>query len=166
MPRISLVRSLNGETNAPMFPPCWPSAGPTGGAGVACPPVTCSRTCAVTCRAMALPFLLLLHLPVFQLDRHRPAEDRQLHAHPAHGLEDLLDLPLHALEGAVDHLHPVARVELGPAPDLLRGLVPPGGANHPVDLALRHRRRWPGHRPAHEVPHPRRLPEQVEDAVV
>ena len=38
MPRISLVRSLNCDTNWPMFTPCWPSAGPTGGAGVAEPP--------------------------------------------------------------------------------------------------------------------------------
>src|SRR5215212_12164762 len=111
------VRALNVLQNSMMFTPCWPSAGPTGGAGVACPPVTCSRTCAVTCRAMALPFLLLLHLPVFQLPRYPPPEDRQLHAHVADGLEDLLDLPLHALEGAVHHLDPVAHVELGPAPD-------------------------------------------------
>ena len=38
MPRLSLVRSLNCCTNCPMLTPCWPSAGPTGGAGVACPP--------------------------------------------------------------------------------------------------------------------------------
>src|SRR5215470_17806374 len=58
MPRMSLVRSLNWDTNCPMFTPCWPSAGPTGGAGVACPPVTCKRICAVTCRA--IPDVLVL----------------------------------------------------------------------------------------------------------
>src|SRR5215831_2401850 len=61
MPRMSLVRSLNCDTNWPMFTPCWPRAGPTGGAGVACPPVTCKRIWAVTCRAMSL------------LSSHRPA---------------------------------------------------------------------------------------------
>src|SRR5438445_11820790 len=100
MPRISFVRSLNWDTNAPMFTPCWPSAGPTGGAGVAWPPVTCNRIWAVTCFAMmSLPTESHsrdeaprlqpgglrpshgLHLPVFQLDRHGPPEDGQLDAH-------------------------------------------------------------------------------------
>src|SRR2546429_403670 len=44
MPRISLVRSLNCVTNAPILTPCCPRAGPTGGAGVACPPGPCKRT--------------------------------------------------------------------------------------------------------------------------
>src|SRR5436305_11219846 len=52
-PRWSLVRSLNCETNCPMLTPCWPSAGPTGGAGVAVPPGTCSLICAVTAFAIA-----------------------------------------------------------------------------------------------------------------
>ena len=42
MPISFLVRSLNSLVNAMMFTPCWPSAGPTGGAGVALPPGICS----------------------------------------------------------------------------------------------------------------------------
>src|SRR5262249_38665853 len=41
-----------------MFTPCWPSAGPTGGAGVACPPGHWSFTFAVTTLAIAARFLL------------------------------------------------------------------------------------------------------------
>src|SRR5262249_51831585 len=44
-PRLSLVRSLNWDTNCPMLTPCWPKAGPTGGPRVACPPATCTLTC-------------------------------------------------------------------------------------------------------------------------
>ena len=32
------VCALNALQNSMMFTPCWPSAGPTGGAGFACPP--------------------------------------------------------------------------------------------------------------------------------
>src|SRR5690242_19097718 len=53
VPFISLVRSLNCITNWPMFTPCWPSAGPTGGAGVACPPGHWSFTFAVITFAIA-----------------------------------------------------------------------------------------------------------------
>ena len=36
-PMSFLVRSLNSLVKAAMFTPCWPRAGPTGGAGVAWP---------------------------------------------------------------------------------------------------------------------------------
>src|SRR6516164_4072295 len=52
MPRMSLVASLKRCTNWPMLTPCWPSAGPTGGAGVACPPGHCSLIWAFTSRAI------------------------------------------------------------------------------------------------------------------
>src|SRR3954469_5273262 len=98
-PRVSLVWSLNFCTNWPMLTPCWPRAGPTGGAGVAMPPGHCSLICALTSFAMRPSFfsapslarracccalarasgLQLLHLVVFQIHGDRPAEDGQLH---------------------------------------------------------------------------------------
>ena len=36
------VCALNALQNSMMFTPCWPSAGPTGGAGFACPAGTWS----------------------------------------------------------------------------------------------------------------------------
>src|ERR1700724_1179747 len=98
IPRMSFVRSLNCVTNAPMLTPCWPSAGPTGGAGVAQPPGHCSLTSAVTCPAIFFPFSKAFHLVVFEIDRRWPTEDRYLHLHPADRFEDLLDSAFHAVE--------------------------------------------------------------------
>ena len=41
-PAWSCVCALNALQNSMMFTPCWPSAGPTGGAGFAAPAGTCS----------------------------------------------------------------------------------------------------------------------------
>src|SRR5262249_47470507 len=191
LPFWSLVRSLNWETNCPMFTPCWPSAGPTGGAGVAAPPGTWSLIWAVTCFAIVLlriadwrlqigdcrmvfqsaisnlqSAILLcgFHLPVLELDRHGPAEDGQLDAHLPLGLEQLLDLALHAGEGAVADAHPVAAVE----PRLLRDrrLARRDGAEHPIDFLLLHRLRRDVHSAAHEVAHARGLAEEIQNAIV
>src|SRR5436305_11011016 len=40
-PRLASVCALYALTNSMMFTPCWPSAGPTGGAGVAWPAGSC-----------------------------------------------------------------------------------------------------------------------------
>src|ERR1700733_4069650 len=42
------VFALNSLQNCMMFTPCWPSAGPTGGAGLALPAGSCSLICPVT----------------------------------------------------------------------------------------------------------------------
>jgi hypothetical protein len=47
-PACCAVRSLNSLTKAMMFTPAWPSAGPTGGAGVALPAGTCNFTILTT----------------------------------------------------------------------------------------------------------------------
>jgi hypothetical protein len=44
MPMSPLVRSLKSLVNWPMLMPYWPSAGPTGGAGVALPAGTWNLT--------------------------------------------------------------------------------------------------------------------------
>src|ERR1700704_3279077 len=41
-PRCDSVAALYALQNSMMLTPCWPSAGPTGGAGVACPAWICS----------------------------------------------------------------------------------------------------------------------------
>ena len=139
VPFISLVRSLNCITNWPMFTPCWPSAGPTGGAGVAWPPGHWSFTFAVITfaivrslsiasrvrhRRMPMPARCRpasasdgsdpLHLPVFQVDRRRPVEDDQHDLDQAAGLDDFLDGPLEVLERAVLDLDAVAALDVDP----------------------------------------------------
>src|SRR5215470_5015042 len=42
------VAALNCLQNSMMLTPCWPSAGPMGGAGLALPAGICSFTCPVT----------------------------------------------------------------------------------------------------------------------
>src|SRR5262245_9091371 len=164
MPFMSLVRSLNWVTNWPMLTPCWPRAGPTGGAGVAAPPVTWSLMSATFCFAFAMVLPLDdFHLPVIQLHRDRAAEDGQLHLDLVLGLHQLLDLALHAGEHAVLDPHPVALVEL--RLDLLDARLELALlAEHALDLLGRHRRRRPVDAAADEVAHARRLAEQVQDA--
>src|SRR5207253_2814841 len=89
-PGCSLVLALKSLQNAMMLTPCWPSAGPTGGAGLACPAGICSLICPVIFFAMISKFLIFnrnlnlnpihpeirikikiggspfLHLPIFQ----------------------------------------------------------------------------------------------------
>ena len=42
VPVSAWVCALNALQNSMMLMPCWPSAGPTGGAGLAWPPTACS----------------------------------------------------------------------------------------------------------------------------
>src|SRR5229473_1841830 len=93
---FALVRALNCLQNSIMLICACPSAGPTGGAGVAFPAAICSFTEPVTffaipqsssnarCakkRSLAAFLLLrhLLHLIKLELDRRRAAENRDHH---------------------------------------------------------------------------------------
>src|SRR3954471_19372693 len=80
-----------------MFTPCWPSAGPTGGAGVAWPPGHWSLIFDLISLAIVVR---LLDLPVLEIDRGGPTEhhDRDLD-HALLGM-DFLDGPLEVLERA------------------------------------------------------------------
>src|SRR3989338_5740834 len=51
-PCLSFVFSLKDLQNSIIFTPCWPKEGPTGGAGFACPPVTCNLIIDFTFLAM------------------------------------------------------------------------------------------------------------------
>src|SRR5678815_2174083 len=105
-----------------MFTPCWPSAGPTGGAGVACPAGSCSLTIALTSLAMAA-FSGRLDLPVLELDRGLTAEDGHDHAHEALGVVDLVDHAVVGLEGPLVDLHAVADLEVDAQGRALVGLA-------------------------------------------
>src|SRR5690242_20955789 len=67
------VCALNAFVNSMMLTPCWPSAGPTGGAGLACPPGIWSLMSVRTFLAM-LRFLRLVDL----LDLVEPELHRNL----------------------------------------------------------------------------------------
>src|SRR5262249_36788453 len=106
------------------------------------------------------------HLPVFQLDRHGPAEDRQFDAHGALGFEDFLHFAFHAGEGAVLDLDLVAAIEarLGRfAVDRLHVLLL---ALHELDFVVLHRLGLDVQPAADEVAHAGGLAEQIENPVV
>src|SRR5437588_8515659 len=75
-PFWSAVCALNALQNSMMLTPCWPSAGPTGGAGFACPPGIWSLMIVRTFLAIAIQ---LLHLIECELHRHLALED--VHEH-------------------------------------------------------------------------------------
>ena len=74
-PALFCVFELNSRQNSMMFlTPCWPSAGPRGGAGFAPPPSICTLTIAFTglaisaCSCGSLLRLEGLHLFEIQFD--------------------------------------------------------------------------------------------------
>src|SRR5438270_8284344 len=78
------VCALKALQNSMMLTPCWPSAGPTGGAGFACPPGICSLMSVRTFFAItpSLPFensVELLDLVEAQFDRNLALEDVDEH---------------------------------------------------------------------------------------
>src|SRR5262249_11449644 len=74
------VCALNALQNSMMLTPCWPSAGPTGGAGLACPPGIWSLMIVMTFLATGSPYSVdLLHLVEPELDRNLALED--VHEH-------------------------------------------------------------------------------------
>src|SRR6516165_4558807 len=77
-PFCDAVLALKLLQKSMMFTPCWPRAGPTGGAGVASPAGICSFTYPVIFLAIAflLPRLQLLDLQELELDRRGAPEDR------------------------------------------------------------------------------------------
>src|SRR6516164_5938112 len=97
MPGWSLVAALNSLQKPMMFTPCWPRAGPTGGAGLAWPAGICNLICPVIFFAISnvrlyhgddrpvgargcgpglqTPTLAFFHLPVFQFHWSVSAEN-------------------------------------------------------------------------------------------
>src|SRR5262245_44617905 len=100
-PFCDAVFALKLLQKSMMLTPCWPSAGPTGGAGVASPAGICSLTYPVIFLAMTLPRLQLLDLQELELNRRRATEDRD-HDLQCRAVEiDVLDDAGEVREGTV-----------------------------------------------------------------
>src|SRR6478752_7436137 len=130
------VWALNALQNSMMFTPCWPSAGPTGGAGLACPPGIWSLMSVRTFLAIdsSVEFL-----DVFEsdLDRHLPLEDIDHHLQLLRVGVDVRDLAVEVRERAGGDLDRLPELELD-----LRALSERragAGVEDPVDLGLRER---------------------------
>src|SRR5439155_17791574 len=141
------VWALNALQNSMMLTPCWPSAGPTGGAGFACPPGICSLMSVRTFLAMSVE---LLHLVERQLHGDLALEDVDEHLQLLLVPVDVDDLAVEVRERAGGYLHRLAERELDLRARPLA--VPAAGMQDPVDLALRQPYRpgppaaEPGHR--------------------
>src|SRR5215472_1996099 len=124
------VFALKVLQNSMMFRPRWPSAGPIGGEGLAEPAGTCNFRKPVTFFAMPCSFsgavvggwrpphlprsngqLDLLHLPEFQLDRRRPAEDAHRDLDARARVVDLLHGAVKGRERTVRYPHLLAHLE-------------------------------------------------------
>src|ERR671922_12684 len=113
------VASLYCLQKSMMFTPCWPSAVPTGGAGVACAAVIWSFASASTFffgaisyllrfeRPRGLPLLDLRHLVEGELDRRLPVEDVDQHLQLGLVGVDLVDRAVEVCERAGRDLHHV-----------------------------------------------------------
>src|SRR3954467_3427933 len=133
-PAWSCVWALNALQNSMMFTPCWPRAGPTGGAGLAAPAGTWSLISVRTLRAI---WLDLLHLVEADFDRSLAAKDRHKHAKLARVVHHLGDLTREVGERAGHDLDRFADRELCPRARPLGGLA----LEQTVDLGLRERHR-------------------------
>src|ERR1700759_2452371 len=87
------VLALKSLQKAMMLTPCWPSAGPTGGDGLALPAGSCNLTYPVIFFAMAQTLLPLLDGREIELDARGTAENRHLHL-------ELLLVHLHVVDRA------------------------------------------------------------------
>src|SRR5208337_337039 len=117
MPGWSLVLALNSLQNAMMLTPCWPSAGPTGGAGLACPAWICSLISPTTffffgAMGCWCSFLDLGDLVEGQFDRCFAAEDGHQHLELLLLGVDLADRRRQRRERAVHDGHRLADLEI------------------------------------------------------
>src|SRR5947208_15944543 len=135
-PFWSAVWALNALQNSMMLTPCCPSAGPTGGAGLACPPGICSLIRVRTFFAIATSVDLLDHVEA-ELDRDLALEDVHEHLQLLLVGVDVDDLPVEIGERAGGHLHRLAEREL----DLRASALTRGGARmqDAIDLGERER---------------------------
>src|SRR5438105_3690871 len=128
------VCALNALQNSMMLTPCWPSAGPTGGAGFAWPPGIWSLMSVRTFLARSVE---LLHLVERELHRHLALEDVDEHLQLLLVGVDVDDLAVEVRERAGSHLHGLAERELDLGAWPLA--VAAAGVEDPVDLTLRQR---------------------------
>src|SRR3954471_9493804 len=134
------VCALKALQNSMMLTPCWPSAGPTGGAGLAWPPGIWSLMRVRTFFAMSRPcvpsLVELLDLVEAELDRNLALEDVDEHLQLLRVGVDVDDLAVEVGERAARHLDRLAERVLDRGARTLAACGRPG-LQDAVDLGLR-----------------------------
>src|SRR4051795_11953382 len=138
-PFWSPVWALKALQNSMMLTPCWPRAGPTGGAGFACPPGIWSLISVRTFFALQIPLVELLHVVESDLDRHLPLEDVHHHLELLAVGVHVGDLAVEVRERARRDLDGLAERELDLRARRSRPARP--RVEDTVDLGLRQRHR-------------------------
>src|SRR5215213_5425090 len=165
-PIWSRVASLNCRTNSPMFTCAWPRAGPTGGAGLACPPVICNFSLRATRRPRPLPIkssLELGYLVEGELHGRLAPEDGDQHLQPRLVHVYVRDRTGEVRERAADNLDGLPDLVVHRGLDLLARLRL-ARMQEPLDLrAAQRERRISG---AHDLGNPWRLPDELPGRVV
>src|SRR3982750_722787 len=111
-PFCACVSALKALQNSMMLTPCWPSAGPTGGAGFACPPGIWSLMRVRTFFATMFLLVDLLYLVEAELDRDLALEDVDEHLELLLVGVDVDDLAVEVGQRPGGHLHRLAEGEL------------------------------------------------------
>src|SRR5918996_6077375 len=106
------VASLYCLQNSMMFTPCWPSAVPTGGAGVAWPARSWSFTTASTFFLRPAGISDPGHLVEGELHGSLPVEDIDHHSHLRLVHVDVADRPVEVREWPGDDPHHIALLEV------------------------------------------------------
>src|ERR687897_2541445 len=134
------VWALNALQNSMMLTPCWPSAGPTGGAGFAWPPGIWSLMRVRTFFAIWL--VDLLHLVEAELDRDLALEDVDEHLEFLLVGVDVDDVAVEVGQRPRGYLHRLTQLEVRERARALGG--PDGGVEDAIDLRLGERHRLVG----------------------
>src|ERR687898_3164941 len=164
-PMFSRVASLNCRTNSPMLTCAWPKAGPTGGAGLACPPVICNFSLRATRRPRPLPIkssLELRYLAEGELHGRLAPEDRDQHLQPRLVHVYVRDGAGKVRERATDNLDGLPDLVVHRGLDLLARLDL-ARVQKPLDLRAAQRERLVSG--AHDLGDPRRLPDELPGRV-
>src|SRR3990172_9422722 len=109
-----------------MLSPCWPNAGPTGGAGFACPPGIWSLISVTTVfifLAIYASILYFAYLKEIELHRCASAEYLDFYAQPSLLRIHLFHNAAEIVKGTVNHLHMLAHGKIDYRGDLLFGLL-------------------------------------------
>src|SRR5215210_509465 len=164
---MSRVASLNCRTNSPMFTWACPRAGPTGGAGLACPPVICNFSLRATRRPRPLTIkssrLELGYLVEGELDGRLAPEDGDEHLQPRLVHVYIRDRTRKVRERSPYYLDRLADLVINRSLDLLTRLDL-ARMQEPLDLgAAQRERRLPG---ADDLGDPGRLAHELPGRVV
>src|ERR671910_2208819 len=150
-----------------MFTCAWPRAGPTGGAGFACPPVICNFNLRATRRPRPLPMKILSlelgYLVEGEFHGRLAPEDGDEHLQPRLVNVDVRDRTREVRERSSNNLDRLPDLVVDRRLDLLARLYL-ARMQEPLHLGPAERERLlPG---AHDLGHPRRLANELPGRVV